>query len=78
MKPTRSQSAALYLGVFALLCWILAFMAGTDVWHDAGRPDFLRLGATRTDLRALAFGFYTLPFCLAGQIIVMVVSVRRA
>ena len=78
MTSRRTQSAALTLAVLALLCWILTFMAGHDVWHDSGRPDFSRLGATRTDLRALAFAFYSLPLCLAAQIVVMMVSARQA
>ena len=78
MKPTWSQSAALYLGALALGCWILTFMAGTDVWHDSGRPDFHQMGATYFDLRALAYAFYLLPLFLAVTLIATVVSVRRA
>jgi len=78
MKPTWSQSAALYLGALALGCWIVVFMAGTDVWHDSGRPDFHRMGATDFDLRALAYAFYLLPLCLVGTLIATAVSVRRA
>ena len=78
MKPTWSQSASLYLGALALLCWILVFMAGTDVWHDSGRPDFHLMGATSSDLRVLAGAFYLLPLFLAGQIVAAVVSARRA
>lgn len=78
MKPTGSQSAALFLGAFALFCWIVMFLAGTDVWHDSGRPDLHLMGATNFDLRALASAFYLLPLCLAGALIATVVSVRRA
>jgi hypothetical protein len=78
MKPRPTQFAALSLGVLALLCWILTFLAWTDVWHDSGRPDFSRLGATQTDLTFLAFAFCALPLCLAAQIVVMIVSARRA
>ena len=78
MKRTWSQTAALYLGAFALGCWIMMFMAGHDVWHDSGRPDLHLMGATYFDLRALAYAFYLLPLCLAGALIATVVSVRRA
>jgi len=78
MKPTWSQSVALYLGALALGCWIVTFMAGTDVWHDSGRPDFHLMGATYFDLRVLAYAFYLLPLCLAGSLIATVVSGRRA
>ncbi len=78
MKPTWSQSAAIFLGALALLCWIVTFMAGTDVWHDSGRPDLHLMGATNFDLRALASAYYLLPLFLAGALIATVVSVRRA
>ena len=78
MKTTWSQSAALCLGALALGCWIVVFMAWTDVWHDSGRPDFHLMGATSFDLRALAYAFCLLPLCLAGALIATVVSVRQA
>jgi len=78
MKPTWSQSAALWLGALALLCWIVVFMAWTDVWHDSGRPDFHLMGATSFDLRALASAFFLLPLCLVGLLIATIVSARRA
>jgi hypothetical protein len=35
------------------------FLAGTDVWHFAGSPDFWRLsGPPYTDLRAFGYAFY--------------------
>ena len=78
MKPTWSQSAALWLGALALLCWIVVFMAWTDVWHDSGRPDFHLMGATAFDLRLLAAAFCLLPLCLIGDLIAAVVSIKRA
>lgn len=45
----------------ALLCWLLMFMAGTDVWHDTGSQDFWTLqGQPYNDLRAFAWAFYGL------------------
>ena len=78
MKPTWSQYAMLYLGSFALGCWCLMFMAGTDVWHDSGRPDLRLMGATDADLRALAYAFYLLPVFLVGQLIATVISVKQS
>lgn len=47
------------LSILGLLCWGVMFLAGTDVWHVAGRPDFWRLsGAPYTDLRAFGYAFY--------------------
>ena len=78
MRPTRSQSATLYFGALALVCWILMFLAGHDVWHDSGRPDLHLMGATDFDLRTLASAFYLLPLCLIGSLIAAVISARRA
>jgi hypothetical protein len=67
------------LGILALLCWAVMFLAGTDVWHDAGRPDFWNLtGPPYQDLRALAYAFYLLFVVLATQLIVTVLAMTRA
>jgi hypothetical protein len=55
------QVVTLCLGMLALLCWSVMFLAGTDVWHDVGRPDFWNLpGPPYHDLRAFAVAFYLL------------------
>ena len=54
------------------------FLAGTDIWHDMGRPDWRLQGAHYADLRAFAYAFYLLPLCLAAHFILTIVSVRRA
>jgi hypothetical protein len=47
------------LSTLGMLCWIVMFLAGTDVWHFAGRPDFWRLSRPPyTDLRAFGYAFY--------------------
>ncbi len=28
------------MSIVGVLCWIVMFLAGTDVWHFAGNPDF--------------------------------------
>lgn len=38
MRPNAFQLAACGLGVVAILCWLVMFLAGTDVWHDLGSP----------------------------------------
>lgn len=49
------QPVTFCLGAVALLCWLVMFAAGTDVWHDVGRPDFWNLqGPPYHDLRAFA------------------------
>jgi hypothetical protein len=47
------------LSIIGLMCWIVMFLAGHDVWHFAGSPDFWRLGGPpNNDLRAFGFAFY--------------------
>jgi hypothetical protein len=41
MERTWVHLATLCLGVLALLCWVVMFLTGTDVWHDVGRPRLL-------------------------------------
>jgi len=49
------QTATIGLVIVAVLCWTVMFLAGTDVWHFAGRPDFWnRQGPPFADLRAFA------------------------
>ena len=58
MARQRIHLATLCLGSLALLCWIVMFLSGTDVWHDVGRPDFWNLpGPPYRDLRAFAYSF---------------------
>ena len=40
MARQWTHLATLCLGSLALLCWIVMFLSGTDVWHDVGRADF--------------------------------------
>jgi hypothetical protein len=59
------------LSVLGMLCWVLMFLAGTDVWHSAGSPDFWRLsGPPYTDLRAFGYAFY-LQFVILLMMIVV-------
>lgn len=69
MERKRGQLATLSLGALALLCWIVMFLAGTDVWHDVGRPDLAALGASNHDLRAFASAFYLLLIVLLIQLV---------
>jgi hypothetical protein len=53
---TTKMTGLLTLG---LLCWMVMFLAGTDVWRFAGRPDFWHLsGPPNADLRAFVVAFY--------------------
>ena len=72
---------ALGFALLSLSCWLLLFAAGTDVWHDIGRPNVLaRLsdgGATLFDIRAAAYAFYGLFVLLSAQVIVTGLTVVR-
>jgi len=70
------------LALITLACWMVVFAAGTDVWHDVGRPDVLaRLserGATAVDMRATVYAFYgLLPLLLAQVLLAGLAFVRR-
>jgi hypothetical protein len=82
MARNGTQLATLCLGAVALLCWLVMFLAGTDVWHDVGRPDFWsQQGPPYQDLRAFAYAFYLLLIVLTVHLIVVawgIVTTRRS
>ena len=58
------------LSTLGMLCWVVMFLAGTDVWHFAGSPDFWRLsGPPYTDLRAFGYAFYLQFLILLAMIV---------
>lgn len=77
MKDSAFQIGSLVLSGVALVCWVVMFFAGTDVWHSVGRPDFWRLsGAPYADLRASAYAFYVLvPVLFVQVVLTLVVAV---
>lgn len=78
MQRHTMQTATTGLAILAVLCWTVMFLAGTDVWHFTGRPDFwTRQGPPFEDLRAFADAFYVLSIVLATQLILAIVSSRR-
>ena len=79
MERKRVQLATLCLAGLALLCWIIMFLAGTDVWHEVGRPDFWKLqGPPYHDLRAFAYAFYLLLIVLVIQVVATALAFRAA
>lgn len=55
------------LSVVGLMCWVVMFLAGTDVWHFAGSPDFRHLKRPpHNDLRAFGYAFYSQFVVLLG------------
>lgn len=54
---------ALGCWVGAGLCWGVMLLAGHDVWHAFGSPDFWHgEGLAAYDLRVFAWAFYLLPW----------------
>jgi len=71
--------SAIGLSIVGMLCWVVMFLAGTDVWHSAGSPDFWRLsGPPYTDLRAFGYAFYLQCFILLMMIVVTSWSALKA
>jgi hypothetical protein len=67
------------LSIICLMCWIVMFLAGTDVWHFAGSPDFGRLsGPPNSDLRAVGYAFYLQFFVLLGVVMIGIWSELKA
>ncbi len=67
------------LSVIGLMCWGVMFLAGHDVWHFAGSPDFWRLdGPPHTDLKAIGYAFYLQFFVFLGLIAVGIRSKWKA
>ena len=67
------------LSTLALLCWLVMFLAGTDIWHVAGRPGFWgRSGPPYADLRAFAYAFYGQFFILLMMLGVALWTTRKA
>ena len=67
------------LSTLGMLCWVVMFLAGTDVWHFAGSPDFWRLsGPPHADLRAFGYAFYLQFLILLAMIAVASWTALRA
>lgn len=66
------------LSVVGLLCWLVMFLAGHDVWQFAGRPDFWHLTEPPyVDLRVFAYAFYLQFAVLSGLLMAGVWLVSR-
>lgn len=75
MKQTDVALLAAWIqDALALLCIVIMFLAGNDVWHDAGRPDFWRLDQPPfPDVRAFVIAYYA----LAGLVLLRI-AIRLA
>jgi hypothetical protein len=58
---TISEKVIFLLTGGSLVCWLVMFLAGSDVWHDTGRLDFWHLqGPPYHDMRVFVTVFYLL------------------
>jgi hypothetical protein len=75
-KIATIASAASLVG---LICWSIMFLAGTDAWHDVGRPDIWKLqGPPYADMRIFAFSFYAqFVVLMIGLIAPGLIALRR-
>lgn len=74
----KSVWFGLLMNLFCLICWVLMFIAGTDVWHDTGSHDFWTLhGPPYDDLKVFAWAFYLLLPALVVMLAVQGVALRR-
>jgi len=79
MRRNRYSIAYFGLSLAALLSWVVMFLAGTDVWHDVGRPDFWHLqGPPYHDLRTFGYAFYLLLIVLSVHTILAARGLRIA
>lgn len=77
MRRNRVHAVTLATSLLGIACWVVMFLAGTDVWHVAGRPDFWNLqGPPYEDLRAFAYAFYVLPLVLLAHVVSAVLGLR--
>jgi hypothetical protein len=69
-RQTACAIGLLSSGIFAILCWMVMFAAGTDVWHDTGRPDFWNsTQPPYPDIRVFLWAYYLLFPILLAQIV---------
>ncbi len=75
MERKWVRRTTLCLSALALLCWTIMFLAGTDVWHDVGRPDIWNLGGPPyPDVRVFIYAFYLLFIVLSAHLILTVLG----
>jgi hypothetical protein len=75
-RTIEFERGVLALALLALVCWVMMFLAGHDIWHDSGRPDVVQLGAHVFDVRAFLSAFYALPVLLLVLIVLSRTAVK--
>jgi TRAP-type C4-dicarboxylate transport system permease small subunit len=70
-KLLRTTIPAIVAEILILMCLILMFLAGNDVWHDTGRPDFWHLSKPPfADVRVFVCAYYVLVALVLGRMFI--------
>jgi len=66
------------LDALALVCLAIMFLAGNDIWHDAGRPDFWHLREPPfPDVRVFVVAYYAVVILTLGRLLVRLGGLAR-
>jgi len=67
----KTQIVRAVVETLILLCLAAMFLAGNDIWHDTGSPEFWHLGKPRfADVRVFVCAYYVLVALVLGRIVV--------
>ncbi|MFO0908576.1 MAG: hypothetical protein U0794_09470 [Isosphaeraceae bacterium] len=77
MRSVIPAVARLGVGILALGCWTVMFLAGNDVWNDTGRLEIWTLdGPPFADLRAFLLAYYLLLPLILVDLVLSFLTVR--
>ena len=70
-KNRKAQIVAALAEILILMCLIVMFLAGNDIWHDTGQPDFWHLNRPLfADVRVFVCAYYLLAALALGRMLV--------
>lgn len=70
-KLLQSSVSAIVTEILILMCLVVMFLAGNDIWHDTGRADFWHLSEPPfADVRVFACAYYVLVALVLGRFVV--------
>lgn len=70
-KSLRPKISAAVVEILILMCLVVMFLAGNDIWHDTGRPDFWHLSQPPfADVRVFVCAYYVLAAVALGRVVV--------
>lgn len=67
----RTKFSAVLAETLILICLIVMFLAGNDIWHDTGSPDFWHLNKPPfADVRVFVGAYYALVALAMGRMLI--------